>query len=328
MAESELTNRVELGVGEASLFLVVWNWSISLLDGYSRWETIVSLHHYLQFLDSPLAVPILLVIGLFLIHHSQTAQLARSIEQSQSVKLHGATGEKVAARIKIPSLKVTGIVVAAAIVMAVVYVLAWIMTYNPTVTVLTPHIVIPIEKTKPWVPPSRTFIPTAPSVHIEQKSYGAESPNVNNSHDLQFNYNNGPPPPKLKWLQENGRWPATAFGKVVVRMLLDRVPATLAFVATCDHPCHSGAAVVIRPNVVDYREFINEKSKSPNTAVVLMTPESPIGAGQEIDWGLTSDDNALFTVTSVELIPEEDAGKLSRVPNSSIEVKGNPLSPP
>ena len=134
--------------------------------------------------------------------------------------------------------------------------------------------------------------------------------------------NNGPPPPKLTWKQENSLCPASAFGKVDIRMMLDRVPATLGFIATCDHPCHSGGAVVVRPGERDFREFINEESVNPNTAVVLMTPESPIGAGQEIDWGLTSDDNALFTVTDVKVIPEEEASKLSRVPRS-LEVKGN-----
>jgi hypothetical protein len=79
------------------------------------------------------------------------------------------------------------------------------------------------------------------------------------------------------------------------------------------------------PQMPHFAQKQLRESGSPNTALVLLAPQSPIGAGQEIDWGLTSDDDAVFTVTGVGVLSEENAGKLSRVPQSIFVMKGNPF---
>jgi hypothetical protein len=176
--------------------------------------------------------------------------------------------------------------------------------------------------------------------NTQQQSTGDQSPNVNcpngicagrdiNGNPTVNNY--GPPPPKLAWHKvDNPTPPISAFGDVVVSLSLDRVPGTLAFTATCDKPCSSGGAMAVTPGTFDLREFINETSSNSNRAIVLMVPERPIGAGQEILWSIRSTGNALaagtpLVVKNVEVIPEEEAGKLSRRPNQILELRGNPL---
>jgi len=139
--------------------------------------------------------------------------------------------------------------------------------------------------------------------------------------------NNGSPP-KLTWHKiESPTPPISAFGDVVVSLSLDRAPGTLAFSATCDRSCSSGAAVVVTGTFWDLREFINENSSNPNRAIVLMVPERPIGAGQEILWSIksTARVGSPLIVESVEVMSEEEAGKLSRKPNQVFNVKENPI---
>jgi hypothetical protein len=186
-----VSTKAEFRFGQVFTFTGVVDAAIQLIDQYSRWEVLSSLQHVLPFLANPATPLVLLVLGLILIQRSMQQTLEKSILDGQTADLRDEHGQKVLPKVRVPNIKQTLAVIIVALIVAGGILLIKIGTYKPVLASLTPRVVVPIEKTRPAIPPAQSTRHDRPT--IEQRSYGPNSPNVNNSHDLQFNYNAEPP---------------------------------------------------------------------------------------------------------------------------------------
>lgn len=176
----------EYAFGEILTFSGFFDAAIQAIDHYSRWEALLDLERIVPWLANPLTPMVLVVIGLFLIHRSLQKKLAISVADSRNSQLRDENGNRIEPAITVPSIAPTVLVIMGAIVVAFCLLLYKMLTYSPMVSIPTPPVFVPIEKTKPWPPRSPTIPP------LTQRSYGPNSPNVSNSHDLQFNYSSEP----------------------------------------------------------------------------------------------------------------------------------------
>jgi len=160
-------------------------------------------------LANPATPVVLLIVGLILIQRSMQKTLMQSIEEVRVSDLRDIDGNRVIPQVRAPKLRPTLLVIVAAVVFAFVLLLLRIVTYNPQVASLTPKVMMPVEKTRPWTPPAPLHA-SGPTIKIG--SQGPCSINQAGGTANQATANCGTPL-EIKWATHDVAPPALSEGK-------------------------------------------------------------------------------------------------------------------